>query len=178
MPTDQPARLVVLAAGNGSNLQAIFDAIDARRLTATVALVVSHRPEAYALVRAQSRGVPTQCETLAAVRVRGGTRDDFDRWLAQTVERAKPDLVVCAGWMLLLGEPFLKQFGPRTINLHPALPGAFVGKDAIGQAWRAAQRGDIAETGVMVHTSSWRWTRARRLRSSASRSRRARRSKR
>lgn len=157
MHVHKPARLVVLAAGNGSNLQAIFDAIDAGKLDAEVVLVVSHKPQAYAMIRAQLRGVPTACQTLAAVKAEGGTRDDFDRWLAGVVAKAAPDLVVCAGWMLILGAEFLTPLGDRTINLHPSLPGAFVGKDAIGDAWRAAQvhyaqgqDGDVA-TGVMVH---------------------------
>ena len=151
MPRHTPARIVVLAAGNGSNLQAIFDAIARGALQAEVVLVVSHRLDAHALERARLRGVPTAAHTLAAVKAQGGTRDDFDRWLAETVAAAKPDLIVCAGWMLILGEQFLQPWGARTVNLHPALPGAFAGKDGIGDAWRAAQQGEITETGVMVH---------------------------
>ncbi len=151
MESTKPARLVVLAAGHGSNLQAIFHAIAARQLIAEVVLVVSHRPDAHALERARALGVATAARTLADVRAEGGTRADFDVWLTATVAAAQPDLVVCAGWMLILGEPFLSTFAGRALNLHPALPGAFIGKDAIGQAWQAAQRGEIRETGVMVH---------------------------
>ena len=151
MHRQNSARLVVLAAGHGSNLQAIFDAIDAGQLAAEVVLVVSHRADAHALIRAQTRGIATAVHTLAAMKAQGGTRGDFDAWLTETVARAQPDLVVCAGWMLILGEPFLTTFAGRAINLHPALPGAFIGKDAIGQAWEAAQRGEVSETGVMVH---------------------------
>jgi phosphoribosylglycinamide formyltransferase len=152
----RPARIVVLAAGQGSNLQAIFDAIDTGTLEAEVVLVVSHRLDAYALERAATRGVRTAVQTLAAVKAQGGTRDDFDRWLAASVAAAKPDLIVCAGWMLILGAPFLQPWGARTVNLHPALPGAFAGKDGIGDAWRAAQEhyargGGETGTGVMVH---------------------------
>ncbi len=151
MPQAKSARLVVLAAGQGSNLQAIYDAIARAELAAEVVLVVSHRADAHALVRAQQHGSATAVNTLAAVKQAGGARQDFDHWLTQTVLAAKPDLVVCAGWMLILGSPFLETFAGRAINLHPALPGAFVGKDAIGQAWIAGERGDVWETGVMVH---------------------------
>lgn len=151
MERPKPARLVVLAAGQGSNLQAIFDAIDRGQLAVEIGLVVSHRTDARALDRARTRGVATAVNTLAAVKAAGGTRDDFDQWLTDTVRAAEPDLVVCAGWMLILGQVFLTAFAGRAINLHPALPGAFVGKDAIAQAWQAAQRGEVSETGVMVH---------------------------
>ena len=151
MPDQTLPRLVVLAAGNGSNLQAILDAIDAGQLRAQVVLVVSHRADVFALERARSCGIATAVQTLAAIKAQGGTRADLDAWLTATVAAAHPDLVVCAGWMLILGEPFLTAFHGRAINLHPALPGAFVGKDAIGQAWAAAQRGEVRETGAMVH---------------------------
>lgn len=146
-----PARLVVLVAGNGSNLQAILDAIADARLAAEVVLVVSHRENAYALTRAARHGVATAVRTLAATLAAGGSREDYDAQLAALVATARPDLVVCAGWMLILGPRFLRPFGALTINLHPALPGTFVGKDAILRAWEAAQRGELATTGVMVH---------------------------
>ncbi len=151
MKPQKPARLVVLAAGQGSNLQAIFQAIDDGKLSVDVALVVSHRSDAYALVRAAVRGIATAVQTLTAIKAAGGSRDDFDRWLTATIAEVEPDLIVCAGWMLILGSDFLRAHGGRTINLHPALPGAFIGKDAILQAWQAAQRGEVNETGVMVH---------------------------
>lgn len=144
-------RLVVLAAGNGSNLQALWNAVDAGQLDAEIVLVVSHRTDAFALERAKNRGVATAVRTLAEEKAAGGSRASYDVWLTDTVRAANPDLVVCAGWMLIVGEPFLTVFAGRAINLHPALPGAFIGKDAIGQAFAAFQRGEVAETGVMVH---------------------------
>ncbi len=63
----------------------------------------------------------------------------------------EPDLVVLAGWMLVLSEVFLDRFPDRVINLHPALPGTFPGTHAIERAHAAYQRGEIRRTGVMVH---------------------------
>jgi len=62
-----------------------------------------------------------------------------------------PDLVVLAGWMLILGEGFLDRFPNRVVNLHPAMPGAFPGTNAIERAYEAFQRGEIKRTGVMIH---------------------------
>ena len=63
----------------------------------------------------------------------------------------EPDLIVLAGWMLILSPAFLNHFPQRVINLHPALPGQFPGTDAIDRAYDAFQRGEIDHTGVMVH---------------------------
>ena len=144
-------RLVVLISGAGSNLQAILDACQDGSLDARVELVVSSRPDAPGLARAHRFGVPTQVLSRKEVLAQGGTRDDFERLLIQTVAAARPDRVVLAGWMLLLSPLFLDAFPDRVINLHPALPGAFPGTDAIARAWQAGARGEIEHTGVMVH---------------------------
>lgn len=139
------ARLVVLVSGNGSNLQALLDACDEGRLPARVAGVVSNRPTAFALQRANQAGVP------AAVQPLHLPREAYDAQLADTVARFRPDLVVLAGWMLIVGAAFLQRFPGRVVNLHPALPGALPGKDAIRRAWQACQDGQLQHTGVMVH---------------------------
>ncbi|KAH9946805.1 phosphoribosylglycinamide formyltransferase [Amylocystis lapponica] len=95
----------------------------------------------------------------------GKTRDDYDVQVACIVARAKPDLVVLAGWMHIMGDGFLDVVnGDRVpegedpvarpipvINLHPALPGAFDGAHAIERAYEAFQKGQITHSGVMVH---------------------------
>ena len=144
-------RLVVLISGAGSNLQAILDACQDGSLDARVELVVSSRPDAPGLARAQRCGVATQVLSRKEVLAQGGTREDFERLLIQTVAAARPDRVVLAGWMLLLSPLFLDAFPDRVINLHPALPGTFPGTDAIARAWQAGARGEIQHTGVMVH---------------------------
>jgi formyltetrahydrofolate-dependent phosphoribosylglycinamide formyltransferase len=142
-------RLVVLISGNGSNLQALIDAIAAGTIEAEVALVVSNRERAYGLERARRAGIATLCflfEAGASV-----SRHDYESMLADRVEAARPDLIVLAGWMHILGSAFLERFPGKVINLHPALLGAFPGTRAIERALEAYRDGRISETGVMVH---------------------------
>jgi formyltetrahydrofolate-dependent phosphoribosylglycinamide formyltransferase len=145
------ARLVVLVSGGGTNLQAVLDACAAGHLPAEVALVVSNRRAAPALERAAAAGVPTAHLALKPVIEAGGTRRDYDGELARLVAGARPDWVVLAGWMHVLSSAFLDHFPERVVNLHPALPGAFPGANAIDDAWAAYGRGQIDRTGVMIH---------------------------
>ncbi len=139
-------RLAVLASGRGTNLEAILDAVREGRLAAEVALVVSDRPSP-ALARAQRARVPA----LYLPKPRGTPRERYDARLADHTAAARPDLVVLAGWMRILTPAFLDRFPGRVINLHPALPGAFPGLDAIRRSYRAFQRGEVESGGVMVH---------------------------
>jgi formyltetrahydrofolate-dependent phosphoribosylglycinamide formyltransferase len=145
------ARLAVLISGNGSNLQAILDAIRMKVLDAQVVLVVSNRHAAYGLERAAKAGVPTHYHALKPYREAGRTRQEYDADLAQIVAASAPDYVVLAGWMHILSDAFLRHFPYRVVNLHPALPGKFPGAHAIEEAFAAFQRGEIKHTGVMVH---------------------------
>ena len=144
-------RLAVLISGNGSNLQALIDRTADGTLEAEVAVVVSNQPDAYGLTRAETAGIATEVITLPDVKEQGKTREDYDAALADVVAGYSPDLVVLAGWMLIVGDQFLQRFPHRVINLHPALPGAFPGTNAIARAHEAFHRGDIKHTGVMVH---------------------------
>jgi phosphoribosylglycinamide formyltransferase-1 len=143
----QGSRLVVLASGNGSNLQAIIDACVDGRLPATVAAVVSDQADAHALVRAGGAGIPA----VHVGRHAGEPRADYDARLADVVARFGPDLVVLAGWMRILTISFLGWFPDRVVNLHPALPGELPGTHAIERAWHEALAGERTATGVMVH---------------------------
>jgi formyltetrahydrofolate-dependent phosphoribosylglycinamide formyltransferase len=145
------ARLAVLISGSGSNLQALLDASASGELAADVVLVAANRKAAYGLTRAQQAGVPTCYLPLAPFLQSGANRDAYDAALAEQVAAARPDLVVLAGWMHILGPAFLNRFPQRVLNLHPALPGAFPGVDAIRRAYEAYQRGEIAQSGCMVH---------------------------
>jgi formyltetrahydrofolate-dependent phosphoribosylglycinamide formyltransferase len=145
------ARLAVLASGNGSNLQALLDACGDGTLPARVWLVASNNPNAFALERARLAHCPLLVAPSKPFLQRGGTRETYDAHLARAVATHRPDLVVLAGWMLVLGRGFLEAFVDRVVNLHPALPGQFPGKDAIRRAWEAGQRGEVREAGVMVH---------------------------
>lgn len=145
------ARLAVLISGNGTNLQAILDAIRARVLDAQVVLVVSNRKNAYGLERAAKAGIPARVHALKPYRDAGRSREEYDADLAELVREAKPDWVVLAGWMHILSDEFLRHFPYRVVNLHPALPGQFPGANAIAEALEAFQAGRIKKTGVMVH---------------------------
>ncbi|GAB4397788.1 MAG: phosphoribosylglycinamide formyltransferase [Anaerolineales bacterium] len=148
------ARLVVLASGSGSNLQAILDACAAGDLPAQVTAVISDRKAAYALERARMHAVPAVYHPFKPYADSGKSRADYDLDLAALVRAYQPDWVVLAGWMRLLTMPFLSQFSQRVVNLHPALPGTFPGTHAIQRAYAAYQRGEIAHTGIMVHLVS------------------------
>ena len=143
-PTTPPARLVVMASGNGSNLGAIFEACADGRLAADVVAVVSNNADAFALQRARDADV----ETVVAPHA-GRDRAEYDNELAYTVSSFGPDLVVLAGWMRLLTTFFLSHH--TTINLHPAKPGTFPGTHAIERAFEAWHEGRIDHGGVMVH---------------------------
>lgn len=145
------ARLAVLLSGNGSNFQAILDAIAAGTLAAEVVLVASNRQDAYGLQRAAAVGIPTLTHTLKPYRDAGRDRAAYDADLAALLSPYAPDWVVLAGWMHILSDAFLGHYPSRVVNLHPALPGQFPGTHAIARAWEAFQRGEIAQTGVMVH---------------------------
>ena len=140
-------RLVVLISGNGSNLQALLDAVGRGELEAEVTAVVSNKGEAYGLERARRAGIPA----LVMPKLRSLDRRAYDCQLAQTVLGFMPDWVLLAGWMRILSMEFLGQFPGKVVNIHPALPGAFPGTHAIQHAWEAYSRGEIDHTGVMVH---------------------------
>ena len=145
-------RLVVLASGNGTNLQAIIDACDAtidtvQQLEAQVVGVVSDKHEAFALNRAQCHNV----ETAVVATKPEETRQQYDARLAQIVGAWQPHIIVLAGFMRILSNTFLSQFPNQVINIHPALPGQLPGVHAIERAFAEFALGTRHNTGVMVH---------------------------
>ena len=140
-------RFVVLASGNGSNLQAILDACADGSLPGSVAAVVSNHADAYALERATDAGVTS----IALSLVPGEDRVEYDTRLAETVAAFHPDVVVLAGWMRLLTMAFLDHFPDRVVNLHPAMPGELPGTHSIERAFDEFGAGQRTSTGVMVH---------------------------
>ena len=142
-------RLVVLASGAGSNLQAVLDACAAGTVAAEVVGVVSNKTGSGALERARRAGVADVAVPLDLVG--GETRAAYDSRLAEAVLDLRPDFVVCAGWMRILSMSFLKHFDHQVINLHPALPGELAGVDAIARAHHEGRDGLRTRTGVMVH---------------------------
>jgi formyltetrahydrofolate-dependent phosphoribosylglycinamide formyltransferase len=146
-----PKRLVVFISGNGSNLKAILDAIAKGTLNAQVVLVVSNRISAYGLKRAENAGVPTIYFPFKPYREAGKPREAYDADLAERIAAYQPDLIVLAGWMHVLSPAFINHYPGKIINLHPALPNTFPGTDAIERAFEAHQRGEINQSGCMMH---------------------------
>ena len=118
-------RIAVLISGEGTNLQALIDAVAARRIAGEIAVVVSNRAAARGLERARAAGIPT--EYLAAQR--GAAREVYDRALAELLDRYSPALVVLAGFMRILTVGFVARFAGRMLNLHPSLLPKYPGLD-------------------------------------------------
>ena len=123
-------KLVVLVSGPGTNLQALLDACASDSYGARVVAVGADRDDAAALARARSAGVET-----FTLRVPDfPAREDWDRALTAACDAFAPDLVVLAGFMKLVGAPFLARFGGRVINTHPALLPSFPGMHGVRDA--------------------------------------------
>jgi phosphoribosylglycinamide formyltransferase-1 len=116
----------VLISGEGTNLQAIIDAIERRELKAEIRVVISNRKNAHGLERAERHGILAEYIDHR----RFGTREDFDRALAESLHSREVELVACAGFMRLLSPVMLREFPGRIMNIHPALCPAFPGIDA------------------------------------------------
>jgi len=120
----------VLISGRGSNLQAIIDATRDGRLDARIALVISNRPDAHGLQRAQDAGI----ETLVRDHRAYPSREVFEQVLVDDLHARDVSLVCLAGFMRLLGATFVGAFQNRILNIHPALLPAFPGLHAQRQA--------------------------------------------
>ncbi|KAJ5717054.1 hypothetical protein N7488_002700 [Penicillium malachiteum] len=157
-----PIRTTVLISGNGSNLQAVIDQIAAGNLNANIIRVLSNRKDAFGLERARKANIPTQYHNLVKYKKQHpatpegvqAAREEYDAELARLILADQPELVVCLGFMHILSPQFLEPLElakVRIINLHPALPGAFNGVNAIERAHAAWVEGKIDKTGVMIH---------------------------
>ena len=136
-------RLGVLISGSGTNLQAIIDRIAEGTLDATVELVVSSRPSAYGLKRAEAAGI----QTLTLSKEIYADPEKADEIIAAELLSRKVDYVVMAGYMRKVHDPLLATFPNRIVNLHPALLPSFVGAHAIQDAFDYG----VKVTGVTVH---------------------------
>ena len=136
-------RLAVLASGRGSNLRAILAGRDAGTLPVDVVLVASDKPDCGAVATARERGIATFAQRPADHADRAG----FDDALLSAVERVQPDVIVCAGYMRLLGADAVRRARGRMINIHPSLLPAYPG---LRTHARALADG-VAEHGCSVH---------------------------
>ena len=136
-------RLAVLISGNGSNLQAIIDAIEANRLDAEIAVVVSNEADARGLERATRHGLQTRVVDHRDF----ADRERFDDALRDCIEAFDPDFIVLAGFMRILGPRFIAAFADRILNIHPSLLPAYKG---LNTYQRALDNGEPVH-GVSIH---------------------------
>jgi phosphoribosylglycinamide formyltransferase 1 len=140
-------RLAVLISGNGSNLQALINACQQEEINAEIVVVCSNKKDAYGLIRAANANIPGIYHPY----IKNSDRSTYDAALAQHIMAYQPDLIILAGWMRKLSMAFLAHFPNKVINIHPALPDTFPGTHAIERAYEAFRRGEIKESGVMIH---------------------------
>ena len=136
-------KLGVLISGSGTNLQALIDAIAAGKLDASIELVVSSRPSAYGLKRAEAAGI----QTLTLSKEIYAVPMVADEVIATELRRAGVDYVLMAGYMRMVHDPILASFPNRVVNIHPALLPSFKGAHAIQDAFDYG----VKVTGVTVH---------------------------
>ncbi|MGY6656263.1 phosphoribosylglycinamide formyltransferase [Amycolatopsis sp. TRM77291] len=141
LPT--PVKLVVLASGSGTLLQAVLDAVEKPNFPAKVVAVGADRTGIEALTRAERAGVPSFAVRMAD----HPDRAAWDKAITEAVAAYQPDLVVSAGFMKILGAEFLARFPGRVINTHPALLPSFPGAHAVADALAMA----VKITGSTVH---------------------------
>jgi phosphoribosylglycinamide formyltransferase-1 len=143
MTASQPLKLAVLVSGNGSNLQAIIDRIEAGGINARIACVISNTRDAFALTRAAQHGIP------AVIHENRGfaNRQEYDAALVKLLRSHGVDLVVLAGFMRILTDVVITAFPNAIMNIHPALLPAFPGLHAQKQALDYGVR----YTGCTVH---------------------------
>ena len=121
--------LGVLLSGRGSNFLAIAANVQAGKIPARIAVVISNREDSPGLARAQEMGLTT-----CFIPSKGKSREEFDREVVAILKEHKVDLVCLAGFMRILSQHFIREFPLRVLNIHPALLPAFPGEDAQRQA--------------------------------------------
>jgi phosphoribosylglycinamide formyltransferase-1 len=113
----------VLVSGSGTNLQAIINAIEARKLDAKIEIVLSNKAEAYGLVRARKHGIPVEVLNHKNF----SSREDYDQAVVAQLQARGVELVALAGFMRLLSPVFVRAYSNRIMNIHPALLPSFPG---------------------------------------------------
>lgn len=138
-----PKKLAVFASGRGSNAQALYEAMEAGQINASISIVVSDHSNAAVLERAAKWGVPTAVIS----RKNYNSKEEFEEAMLDAIAPYKVDGVVLAGYMRLLGPTFIEPYENRILNIHPALLPSFPGLHAQGQAVEAG----VKVSGCTVH---------------------------
>lgn len=142
-------RVVVLVSGGGTNLQALIDAQQRGELkNGFIACVISSNPDAYALERARQAGIATRVVSRKSY----ASREAYDEALLAALNEVQADLIVLAGFLLVLGEKVVKAYDRRMINVHPSLIPSFCGDGYYGlRVHEAALAYGVKVTGATVH---------------------------
>lgn len=142
-------KVVVLVSGGGTNLQAIIDAVDSGAITNTeIVGVISNNKNAYALERAKVKGIPSLCVSPKEFE----TRAEFNEALLAAVDAMNPDLVVLAGFLVVIPEKMIAAYRNRIINIHPSLIPSFCGTGYYGlKVHEAALQKGVKVVGATVH---------------------------
>ncbi len=141
------AKIAVLVSGGGTNLQALIDAQNSGIIkSGEISLVISNKPDAYALTRAKNAGIST------LVIEKAGNAEKFESDIITALEENKIDLIVLAGFMCILSERFTSRFANRILNVHPSLIPSFCGAGFYGLKVHEAALGyGVKVTGATVH---------------------------
>lgn len=139
----------VMVSGGGTNLQAILDAVDAGKIrNASIEVVVSNNPGAYALERAKNHGIPAVCLSPKDFE----SREAFNEAFLAKVDEYDLDLIVLAGFLVAIPEAMTRKYEGRIINIHPSLIPSFCGKGYYGlKVHEAALARGVKVTGATVH---------------------------
>lgn len=142
-------RIGVLVSGGGTNLQAIIDALKAGTITnASIEIVISNNPNAYALERAKNNGINAECISPKNF----ATREEFNDALINRLDECNLDLIVLAGCMVVLPAKLIEKYRNKIINIHPALIPAFCGKGFYGlHVHEEVLKRGVKLTGATVH---------------------------
>ncbi len=142
-------KTAVLVSGGGTNLQAILDAVDAGEITnAEISVVISNNPGAYALERARAKGVEAVCISPKDF----GNREQFHQALLDKLRSEGVDLIVLAGFLVVIPEMLVRAYPNRIINVHPSLIPSFCGTGYYGlKVHEAALARGVKVTGATVH---------------------------
>lgn len=130
MSGNAPCRIGVLVSGNGTNLQAIIDRIEAGEISAEITCVISNKADAYALIRASRHGIPVVVHENAGF----AERRSYDAETVEILRSHKVNLVILAGFMRILTDVMVNAFPHAIMNIHPALLPSFPGLHAQQQA--------------------------------------------
>ena len=146
---DKPLRVVVMVSGGGTNLQAIIDSVKDSTITNTqIVGVISNNKNAYALKRAEENDIPSVCVSPKDFE----TRDIFNEKLLEAVDSYEPDLVVLAGFLVVIPPEMIRKYENRMINIHPSLIPSFCGKGYYGlKVHEAALARGVKVVGATVH---------------------------